>query len=111
MSDSLVDMEREILRWINLSFLFHNDVLQNLYQSRGLISRGKFAIEMLFVIWFTCVWTLWRIHNENIFNNVRGEYSSIFEDIQLLSWKWIKSEANGFNYDPNHWMAYPKDCI
>jgi len=53
--------------WLNQSSVLHNTALQNLSQFVGLAGRSRVKEARLSVIWFACIWILWKGPNEKIF--------------------------------------------
>jgi len=52
---------------LNHSSALHNTALQNLSQFAGLAGSGRVKEARLSVIWFACIWILWKGRNEKIF--------------------------------------------
>lgn len=101
----------EILRWLSLSSVFHNSIVLHFHQFAGLLRCGRVSKDRPSVIWFVCIWVLWRMRNEKVFRRIEGGALSFIEDIQLIAWKWIKSKAHGFNYAFYQWVINPKECL
>ncbi|XP_058759055.1 uncharacterized protein LOC131632268 [Vicia villosa] len=57
----------EVLRWLGFLYVSHNSALQNFDHFAGISSGGKVLKDRLSVIWFTCLWTIWKRRNEEIF--------------------------------------------
>ncbi|XP_058750551.1 uncharacterized protein LOC131623554 [Vicia villosa] len=53
-------------------------------------SGGKVLKDRFSVIWFACLWTIWKRRNEKIFGTPERCRSPNIFDIQETSWKWLK---------------------
>ncbi|CAI8612012.1 unnamed protein product [Vicia faba] len=101
----------EVLRWLSFSSVIHNSAFQNFIQFAGFSIRGRVFKDRISVLWFACLWTIWKRRNKQIFGiSERRRIPSIF-DIQETSWKWLKSKVGGFSNSLNQFISYPKECI
>ncbi|CAI8604845.1 unnamed protein product [Vicia faba] len=54
---------------------------------------------------------IWNKRNEKIFRKEDNNNRSIMEDIQDISWQWLKINIDEFNYGIHQWMTNPKECL
>ncbi|XP_058782282.1 uncharacterized protein LOC131656637 [Vicia villosa] len=101
----------EVLRWLDFISVSHNSAVQNFVQFAGLSSGGRVIIERFCVIWFACIWVIWKRRNEKIFRNSENSSSVCLEDIEMLSWRWLRANIKGFSYSLNQWISNPKICL
>ncbi|CAI8606443.1 unnamed protein product [Vicia faba] len=105
----------EIIRWLNFSYVSHNSAMWSFLHFAGLCSGDIVMKERFSVIWFGYIWTMWRRGNEENFKSSEGHTEgnsvSYLEDIQLTSWKWLKSKVIGFNHALIQWNLNPKECL
>lgn len=45
------------------------------------------------------------------FRNSAGPLEAWIDEIQVLSWKWIKTKFKGFSYSLSQWILNPLDCF
>lgn len=53
---------------------------QYLEQFKGLILKDKTTSAKLTVIWFACLWSIWKARNEKIFQNEEISIEKMAED-------------------------------
>ena len=96
---------QQILIWLNISSVLHNTALSNFIQFKGLVANGR--VRRFSVIWYACIWILWKGRNEKTFKDKNGSSETWFEGVKLLSWKWLTSKLQGFKYTFNQWSLNP----
>jgi hypothetical protein len=102
---------QQVLKWLNISSALQNTALSNFLQFKGLIASGRVRTDRFSVIWYACIWILWKGRNEKIFKDKNGSLETWLEGIKLLSWKWLTCKLHGFKYNFNHWSLNPMDCL
>jgi len=80
---------QHVLKWLNISSALQTTTLSNFLQFKGLIASGRVRTERFIVIWYACIWILWKGRNEKTFKDKNGSLETWFEGIKLLSWKWF----------------------
>ena len=63
------------------------------------------------VIWFACVWVIWKERNIRIFKDMVSTPLVLLEKIKLLSFLWSKANHASFNYCYHDWWRYPLPCM
>ncbi|XP_058761871.1 uncharacterized protein LOC131635274 [Vicia villosa] len=80
----------EVYRWLGFWYVSHNSAVQNFMQFAGMSCGGRVNKERLMVIWFACIWTIWKQRNDKVFKTSEQSNRNGVEAIQILSWSWIK---------------------
>lgn len=83
----------EVHRWFNVSTVMHNNPTLNFLHNNVIFDSKK---EMWFVniVWFGVVWTIWKMHNETIFDNVSPIPNDICKEIKERVWSWMSRSRN-----------------
>lgn len=89
---------QKILTWLNISAALHNNAIAHLEHFTGLLGRGSVRDNRFSVIWFGCIWVVWKRRNKKIFRNSNGLSDALIDEIQVLAWKWLNAKFKGFNY-------------
>jgi len=50
------------------------------------------------LIWFSCVWTIWKERNNPIFNHTTLELHQLLDKVKLLSFTWLTTEMTNIAY-------------
>jgi hypothetical protein len=75
-----------IRNWLGIPTAFQNDGLPHLDQSQGLIGNGRVFASRLGVIWFACIWSIWKARNDKLFKNKEVCLENIVESVKRSSW-------------------------
>jgi len=63
------------------------------------------------MIWQAAIWVMWKARNDRIFNNGDLEVDVVFEEIQVLLWRWILGRADIPACMLYEWKWYPEECL
>lgn len=55
------------------------------------------------------IWVMRNVRNESFYvKNAEGKADALFEDIKIISLKWLISKVKGFKFSINRWLLNPK---
>lgn len=54
---------------------------------------------LLQLLWFSCIWTIWKERNRRIFNQKEEQLQQLLDKIKLLSFWWLKTKYFNFPFD------------
>lgn len=113
-----------ISSWMGISTALHKDGMDHLEQFEGLIGSGRAFTERVKVIWFACIWCIWRSRNEKLFKNKEINMLNMVEHVKRWSWNWLKIKSSSIDYIWLHciyfqssgcslvtWSEIPRDPI
>jgi hypothetical protein len=63
------------------------------------------------VIWFVCVWVIWKERNNHIFKDTVSKSLVLLEKVKLLYFLWLKAKQASFHYCYHDWWGYPLPWI
>jgi hypothetical protein len=73
--------------------------------------RNKFVKAGLWLIWYACIWVLWRARNDCGFNSGVVNSMVIVDKIKLLSWQWFIGRLATSPCLLYEWQWSPIDCL
>lgn len=76
----------EVYLWLGFLYVSHNSAVQNFVQFAGLSCGGRVNKERFMVIWFACIWIIWKQRNDKVFKITEQCNRNGVEAIQLLCW-------------------------
>lgn len=63
------------------------------------------------VVWFSCVWCIWKARNLNCFNNKEINIGKLVEELKVLSWNWLHYKSKRLGYDMSQWWVNLRACL
>jgi hypothetical protein len=100
----------EINKWLG----FYLVTPPNLFISFALwttCGRNKFEKAGPRLIWFACIWVLWRSRNDCVFNSDVVNHMLIVDKIKLVSWQWFIGRLATNPCLLYEWQWSPIDCL
>jgi len=58
-----------ICQWIGISTTFQKESLSHMEQFEGLLAGRRTVAKRVSVIWFACIWSIWKATNGKLFQN------------------------------------------
>jgi hypothetical protein len=63
------------------------------------------------VIWFACIWSIWKARNGKFFQNKEIYVDRLIEEVKVASWNWLHFKTNILNYNITLWCLNPIACL
>jgi len=79
-------------RWIGLSTVYPCQLRDHFKQFSFMAGMPRSSHSVFKVIWFACVWVIWKDRNNHIFKNAGSNPSVLVEKIKLNSLLWLKAK-------------------
>jgi len=73
----------------------------------GMPRRSHYVFK---VIWFVCVWMIWKDRNNRVFKNTGSNPLVLIEKIKLTSYLWLKANWPTFTLCYHDWWQHPLHC-
>jgi hypothetical protein len=73
--------------------------------------RNKIEKAGMRLIWFACIWVLWRSRNSCVFNSDVVNPMLIVDNIKLVSWQWFIGRLATSPCLLYEWQWSPIDCL
>ncbi|KAJ0428711.1 putative RNA-directed DNA polymerase [Helianthus annuus] len=88
-------------------FFEAKDVLELQVHSRGSIKWKK----VLYTVIQTAIWSIWKVRNGVVFSQKRPALDSVFEEIRVLSFLWLRNRAKVLALTWNDWINFNLQSI
>jgi hypothetical protein len=63
-------------------------------QFEGLLAGRRTVTKRVSVIWFACIWSIWKATNGKLFQNKEVCVDKMFEEVKVASWNWLHIKSN-----------------
>ncbi|XP_058774821.1 uncharacterized protein LOC131649093 [Vicia villosa] len=100
-----------ICKWLRISTALHRESMAHFTQFEGLIGGDKEISSKACVIWYACVWSIWKARNAKIFRNIEVEIVKLIEDIIECSWRWLSSINGNVQVNYAQWRINLRPCL
>jgi len=100
-----------ICQWLVISLAFQKEANLHLEQFGGLIGNRRNFSMLVTVIWFACVWCIWKARNMKCFQNKDIGIEKMVKDVKVLSWNWLHFKPKSLDYNMFQWSANPRVCL
>lgn len=98
-------------KWIDIYYVMHNDECQHMEQFENILCGGKSISNKLAVIWFTCVWCIWKSKTDKVFQNEKIIIEKVVNEAKMCCFKWLKLKLILISDDISQLYMNPKACI
>jgi hypothetical protein len=65
----------------------------------------------LWLVWHTTIWILWAKRNDVIFKGLNCVVEDVFEEIKVLSWRWLLERSSSPSCFFYEWSWNPRLCL
>jgi hypothetical protein len=100
-----------ICKWLRISTALQKEGHLHLEQFGGLLCNKKVISSCIRVIWFACIWIIWKAKNDKCFQNKGVSIDKMVDDTKVFSWKWWRFKSKSFAYNIDHWYMDPRACM
>jgi len=100
-----------VWNWIGLSMVPPCQLRDHFMQVSFMAGMSRGTHSFFKVIWFACVWVIWKERNNRIFKDLVSPPVVLLEKVKLLSFVWLKANHASFNYSFHDWWRYPIPCM
>ena len=109
--DAFESLRPLVWLWLGIPSVSPSDLHQHFTQFSIMLGLPRFTHIFFRIIWFTCVWILWKERNARVFKNTTSTSSTLIEQVKLTSFSWLKSKQATFTYNYNDWWNQPLLCM
>jgi len=65
----------------------------------------------MYVIWFSCVWVIWKEWNNRVFDQKKESIHRLLDKVKLLSYQWLKEKYVSLACDYHGWWLSSFSCL
>jgi hypothetical protein len=95
-----------VRNWIGLPTVYPCQQRDHYTQFSLMAGMPRSSHYVFKVIWFACVWMIWKDHNDRVFKNTGSNSSVLIEKIKLSSYLWLKANRPSFNLCFHDWWQH-----
>jgi hypothetical protein len=99
-----------IMCWLGFIIVLPNTIVSSLAVLLN-CAKSKNQKRGLCFIWNVYMWTMWRVRNDRIFNNVTVSAVDVIDQIKLLCWKWFIGRIAKGPFLLYEWNWDPLECM
>ncbi|XP_071704340.1 uncharacterized protein [Rutidosis leptorrhynchoides] len=98
------DMWAKVLNWwgYNSAIFGYEDIFNGTF---GCVAHDNKRNRWQVVCWVVC-YILWKNRNAKVFKNKLDTVSSLFNEVQVLSYDWVSRRCNGHKMDWLQWWRW-----
>ena len=100
-----------VWNWLGISSVPPGELQHHFLQFTNMAGIPSFSRSFLMIIWFACVWVIWKERNICVFQNTASNPSIIIEKVKLNSFLWLKSKHVSFSYIYHDGWKHPLLCM
>ena len=100
-----------VWNWVGLSVVHPFQIRDHFIQCSSMAGMPRGTHSFFKVIWFACVWLIWKERNNRTFKNMVSTPLVLVEKVKLLSFLWWKAKQATFIYCYHDWWRHPLPCM
>ena len=100
-----------VWNWIGISMVPPCQIRDHFIQFSFMAGMSRGTHSFFKVIWFACVWVIWKERNNCILKNLVSTLMVLIEKVKLLSFLWLKAKQASFIYCYHDWWKHPLPCM
>jgi hypothetical protein len=100
----------DIVRWIGHPIMLPPNLNHSFAMMVG-CGIGKKGKKGMALIWHSLIWTVWRMRNNQIFNNGVIDVEEAVESIKRMAWQWFIGRMAISPCLFYEWQWDPGDCL
>jgi hypothetical protein len=78
----------DIMRWLGYCMVSPPNLMTS-FAMWITCSNNKRERNGMALVWCACVWVLWKVRNNCVFNNLAIELVEVIDQVKLTSWQWF----------------------
>ncbi|XP_058776637.1 uncharacterized protein LOC131650962 [Vicia villosa] len=100
-----------IYGWIGDKVPFSLEDFKDFQQVHVKVKSTKVRTKIQF-IWLSLIWSIWRMRNSRIFEQVLFSFEVVVYNVMFLSWSWLGRIRGSISLPTFYeWYKYPMDCF
>ncbi|MCH81942.1 cytochrome P450 [Trifolium medium] len=100
-----------VASWLGFSFVPPREANAHVMHFGGSLPMGHGVRNVLYLVWATCCWSIWKERNNHIFKVKALSTDQLVGSIKMVSWWWLKTRKKDFSFDRHQWWSNPADCL
>jgi hypothetical protein len=86
--DSVAKVWYALNKWLGTYLIVPPNISMSFAMLANCVTNKKQKAVMC-LIWSACIWILWRVRNDFVFNNKVINFEEVVDRIKLVSWQWF----------------------
>jgi hypothetical protein len=87
----LISVWSLVWQWLQISSINSCVLCDHFYHFCHMAGMPRSSHSFFKVIWFACVWNIWKERNNRVFNNNTSDPNTISDNVKLTSFLWLKA--------------------
>jgi hypothetical protein len=108
--DSVAKVWYALNKWLGTYLIVPPNISMSFAMWANCVTNKKQKAVMC-LIWSACIWILWRVRNDFVFNNKVINFEEVVDRIKLVSWHWFIGRLAKSPCLLYEWEWSPIDCM